>query len=299
MSEKVRSQPSLPKQAQSGPRDKSPHIDQLEAYVSPRPAPSRHDPTARQFLKAATHLIDAYLDDQSADSRPSRLRSIRFPAALDWLRTEDVIRLAAAEGTSGGSRKAFFNRWPTREEFLSDAVIYALVDDELPEDPKDHAGKMPAELTEASSFSAQAVLIADGVLAALRGNPRSYMTLHLGPLLPQHPALWKALRPAMKNGVQVWADAFAALFADTALVLRPGWTPYRLALALQATLDGCLLRYRIQPDDYSPDPAEGIGIFADTILAIVLGAIDTDRSGTDAMAALDALVQPPPSADAQ
>src|ERR1700678_877461 len=89
--------------------------------VSPRPAPSRHDATARQFLRAAVQLIDAYLDDQPRDNRPARLRSIKFPAALDWLRTEDVIRLAATEGTTGVSRKAFFNRWPTRDEFLPDA----------------------------------------------------------------------------------------------------------------------------------------------------------------------------------
>src|SRR5580658_10128480 len=74
--------------------------------VSPRPAPSRQDATARQFLKAAVQLIDAYLDDQPLHSRPARLKSIRFPAALDWLRTEDVIRLAAADGKTGVSRKA-------------------------------------------------------------------------------------------------------------------------------------------------------------------------------------------------
>lgn len=272
--------------------------------MSPRPAPSREDPTARRFLKAATHLIDAYLDNQPAESRPPRLRSIRFPAALDWLRTEDVIRLAAAEGTAGASRKAFFNRWPAREDFLSDAVIFALVDDEVPEDPKEQAEQMPAEVAAASSVSAEAVRIAGTVLAALQRNPRSYLTLHLGPLLPQHPMIWDALLPAMTDGVQVWADGFAALLAGTSLVLRPGWTPHRLALALQATLDGCLLRYRIQPDDYCGDRAGGIGIFADTILAIVLGAIDAERSGADGRAALDALISapliaPPPARDAR
>jgi hypothetical protein len=259
--------------------------------VSPRPAPSRQDPTARRFLKAATQLIDAYLDDQPTESRPARLRSIRFPAALDWLRTEDVIRLAAADGAAGASRKAFFNRWQAREEFLSDAVIYALVEDEVPEDPRDQAEQMPAEITASRSISAEAVRIADSVLAALQRNPRSYLTLHLGPLLPQHRGIWDALLPAMRDGVQVWADAFAALLGDTDLTLRPGWTPHRLALALQATLDGCLLRYRIQPDDYCAAPAEGVGIFADTILAIVLGAIDADRSGANGPAALDALIR--------
>jgi hypothetical protein len=262
--------------------------------VSPRPAPSRSDATARRFLKAATQLIDAYLDDQPADSRPARLRSIRFPAALEWLRTEDVIRLAASQGVSGASRKAFFNRWQAREEFLSDAVIYALVHDEVPEDPTEHAEHLPEELADASSVSAGVVRIADSVLESLQRNPRSYLTLHLGPLLPQHPQLWAALLPAMRRGEQAWADGLAVLLADSGLVLRPGWTPYRLVLALQTVLDGCMLRYRIQPDDYPGTPREGIGIFADTVLAVVLGAIDADRGGADGMAALDTLLSTSP-----
>src|SRR5258708_24839700 len=113
--------------------------------MSPRPAASRHDATARQFLATAARLIDAYLDDQPHENRPARLRSIRFPAALDWLRTEDVIRLAAASGEGAPSRKAFFNRWPSRDEFLGDALVYALVYDEVAEDPKELGRQMPAQ----------------------------------------------------------------------------------------------------------------------------------------------------------
>lgn len=257
--------------------------------MSPRPAPSRHDATARQFLKAAVQLIDAYLDDQSLQSRPARLKAIRFPAALDWLRTEDVIRLAAADGTSGVSRKAFFNRWPTRDEFLPDALVYALVYDEVPDDPKDRAKQMPPEAAAAPSLSDAICDIADGVLSSLQRHPRSYLTLHIGPLLPQHPALWEALIPSMRDGNQAWADGFATLVDDLGLVLRPGWTAHRLALALQAALDGFLLRYRIQPDDFASSRWEGAGIFADTVVAIVLGIVDAERTGEPGRAALDKL----------
>jgi AcrR family transcriptional regulator len=257
--------------------------------VSPRPAPSRHDATARQFLRAAVQLIDAYLDDQPLPARPARLRSIRFPAALDWLRTEDVIRLAAADGTSGVSRKAFFNRWPTRDEFLPDALVYALVYDEVPEDPKDLAKQMPPEATGAASLSEAVCDIAEDVLASLRRHPRSYLTLHIGPLLPQHPALWNALIPSMQDGNKVWADSFATLVDDLGLALRPGWTAHRLALALQAALDGFLLRYRIQPGDFASSRWEGAGIFADTVIAIVLGIVDAERTGESGRAVLDRL----------
>ena len=258
--------------------------------MSPRPAASRHDPTAQRFLKAATQLIDAYLGDQPGEARPTRLRSIRFPAALEWLRTEDVIRTAAAEGSAGASRKAFFNRWPTREEFLPDAVVYALVYDQIPEPPNEQASQVPGTAAAPVPFSQEVIRIADGLLASLQRHPRSYLTLHIGPLLAQHPSLWEALKPAMHDGIQAWADGYAALLADLGLVLRPGWTPYRMSLALQAALDGFLLRYRIMPEDYATSRWEGAGIFADTVLAIILGVIDADRSGASGREALDDLI---------
>jgi len=210
---------------------------------------------------------------------------------LDWLRTEDVIRLAASEDPKGVSRKAFFNRWTARDEFLSDALVYALVYDEVAEDPKEQARQMPAAAADASSFSAEVLRIADGVIESLRRNPRSYLTLHIGPLLPQHPALWDALLPSMNRGIQVWADGYTSLLTNLGLALRPEWTPHRLALALQATLDGFLLRYRIQPADYPASRWEGAGIFADTVLAMVLGVIDADRSGAEGRIVLDRLVR--------
>ena len=251
---------------------------------------SRHDATARQFLKAATQLMDAYLDDQPGEERPARLRSIRFPAALEWLRTEDVIRTAAARASAGASRKAFFNRWPTREEFLPDAVVYALVYDEVPEPPNEQAKQVPGTAAAPVPFSQEVIRIADGLLESLQRHPRSYLTLHIGPLLAQHPSIWQAVMPAMRGGILAWEDGYAALLADLGLVLRPGWTPHRLSLALQATLDGFLLRYRVMPEDYPTSRWEGAGIFADTVLAVILGVIDTDRSGTNSREALDNLI---------
>jgi len=265
--------------------------------LSPRPAVSRDDATARQFLKAATQLIDAYLDDQTGEERPARLRSIHFPAALEWLRTEDVIRMAAGEGgegregRAGPSRKAFFNRWRTREEFLPDALVYALAEEEVDEAPNEQARQVPQAPSAPVPFSQEVIRIADGLLESLQRHPRSYLTLHIGPLLAQHPALWEALMPAMRAGIQAWADGYAAVLPELGVALRPGWTPHRLSLALQATLDGFLLRYRIMPDDYQTARWEGAGIFADAVLALLLGVVDVDRTGTDGREALDRLIE--------
>jgi AcrR family transcriptional regulator len=269
--------------------------------LSPRPAVSRNDATARQFLRAATQLIDAYLDDQSGEERPARLRSIHFPAALEWLRTEDVIRMAAAggdtadtgrTGRTGPSRKAFFNRWRSREEFLPDALVYALAEEEVDEPPNEQARQVPDAPSAPVPLSQEVIRIADGLLESLQRHPRSYLTLHIGPLLAQHPALWEALMPAMRAGIQAWADGYAAVLPELGVALRPGWTPHRLSLALQAALDGFLLRYRIMPDDYESARWEGAGIFADTVLAVLLGVVDADGTGTDGRAALDRLIEP-------
>lgn len=259
--------------------------------MSPRPAVSRDDATARQFLQAATQLIDAYLDDQPGESQPARLRSIHFPAALDWLRTEDVIRMAAAGGSAGASRKAFFNRWRTREEFLPDALVYALSEAEVEEPPNQQARQVPEAANSPVPFSQEVIRIADGLLESLQRHPRSYLTLHIGPLLPQHPSLWDALMPAMRAGIKEWADGYAAVIPELGLALRPGWTPHRLSLALQAALDGFLLRCRVMPDDYQTARWEGAGLFADTVLAVILGVIDVDRSGTNGREALDRLLE--------
>src|SRR5258708_19553366 len=149
-------------------------------------AASRRRRGARRFPAAPARVVEAYVDDQSRGGQAGRVRSIRFPAALDWLRTEDVIRLAATAGKAGASRKAFFNRWPTREEFLPDALVYALVYDEVPEDPKELATQMPADAAAASPFSDAVIRISDDLLDSLRRPPRSYLTLHVRPFLTQH-----------------------------------------------------------------------------------------------------------------
>ena len=57
---------------------------------------------------------------------------MRSPASLDWIRISDVIRTAATDSTTRVSRKALLNRWPTRQEFLRDAVVFALCYQDVP-----------------------------------------------------------------------------------------------------------------------------------------------------------------------
>lgn len=247
-----------------------------------RTMPSRHDATAQHFLAVAAELIEAYL--QAEPIRPAqsrRLKHVRFPMALDWLQAEDVIRLAQSWTGERASRRAFFSRWPTRAEFLPDAVVYTLL--------REQDALVPAQGSSVSRLISDA---ADELLGELTRHPRSYLILHLGPLLPRHPQLADALLPNSQAATRVWLDLYRRLANGLDLVMRPEWTFKRMAAVLQAMLDGFLLRHRVHPDDYASYRWKGASILADAIIAFLLGAVDWDLTGQPGRAALDLLTRP-------
>jgi hypothetical protein len=134
--------------------------------------------------------------------------------------------------------------------------------------------------------------IAEGLLAALVRHPRSYLVLHLGPLLPQHPKLWNSMFHRAWAPRGAWLGVYEQLVNGLDLVMRPEWTIERASLVLQAMLDGFILGHRIQPTFSPVSRWEGASIFADAIIAFTLGAVDWDLTGQPGRAALDALVRP-------
>lgn len=243
-----------------------------------RTIPSRHDATAVRFLDVAADLLDGYLRAEPlAEEQSNRLRHIRFPAALDWLRVEDVIRLAPS-WRQGASRRAFFSRWPTREEFLPDAIVYALLREcETP------------VLEPATRLSRIVINAADELLAGLVRHPRSFLILHLGPLLPRHPQLSGALLPAARGATSVWHGIYRHLAHEQDLVMRPEWTHQRMTSVLQAMLDGFVLRHRTHPDEQTASRWQGASVLADAIIAFLLGAVDWDLTGQSGRDTLDLL----------
>jgi hypothetical protein len=262
--------------------------------VRRRPVPTRYDGMAQKFLAAAAELIDTYLRGGPLDAdQAARLRHIRFPSALDWLRTEDVIRLAGSRVPARNGRQEFFRRWASREEFLPDAVVYALLREYEGDDPRQYVQQLPSILDATTPVSRRVIGAADGLLAALVRHPRSYLMLHLGPLLPQHPALWSAVQPGTLAATKAWVEVYQRLVSGLDLVMRPEWTTRRVALALQAMLDGFVLGYRLHPEDYPTSRWAGASVFADAIIAFMLGAVDWDLTGQPGRRALDNLVRPP------
>ncbi|MPZ82630.1 MAG: hypothetical protein GEV28_20415 [Actinophytocola sp.] len=237
----------------------------------------------------AADLIDAYLQAEPIHPDQShRLRHVRFPAALEWLHTEDVIRLAPSWAGEAASRRAFFSRWPTRADFLPDAVVYTL----LREQDDDPHG--PAVLGPSVPVSRLVIGVADELLADLVRHPRSYLVLHLGPLLPRHPQLSGVLLPGSRAATSVWLGIYRRLAHGLDLVMRPEWTFKRMSTVLQAMLDGFVLRHRVQPDDQAAARWKGASLLADAIIAFLLGAVDWDLTGQPGRTALDLLTRPQP-----
>jgi hypothetical protein len=252
-----------------------------ETPVISRTTPSRHDATAVRFLSVAADLIETYLHaEPNGSEQADRLRHIRFPAVLDWLRVEDVIGLAPS-WRQGASRRAFFSRWPTRAEFLPDAVVYTLLREEC------HTPTLPA-IAPLSRVVSDA---ADELFADLVRRPRSFLILHLGPLLPRHPQLAGSLWPASCASAGVWQDLYRRLAEGLDLIMRPEWTHQRMSAVLQAMLDGFVLRHRTHPDEEAAYRWTGASILADAIIAFLLGAVDWDLTGQPGRVTLDLLTR--------
>jgi hypothetical protein len=227
--------------------------------------------------------MDAYLQAEPIGRAQSqRLGHISFPSALDWLRTDDVIRLAPKWSSGEAARRrAFFSRWPTRGDFLADAVVFALLREEPGIPVPRHSGE--------TTMSQLVADVTDELLTSLVHHPRSYLVLHLGPLIPRYPQLTQTLEPGTRRAVEAWLRLYDALTDRHDLVLRPEWTFKRLASVWQAMLDGFLLQYRTRPNGYLRRNWKEANLLADAVIALLLGAIDWDLSGQSGRAALDLL----------
>lgn len=254
--------------------------------MSPRAAPTRDDATAHHFLSAAASLIDSAFSP-SAERGRHPANAMHFPAALDWLRVEDVIRRAQQDGDAAASRKAFHNRWKDKDSFLRDAVIHALLyEDDSSADPNPYAGKL-GRLTLGHSASAAIIEFSDALLDSLMAHPRSFLLLHLAPLLDQHNEMYRTVLDRITLSREPWYEGYRELLAGWALAFRPGWTVERFDLTLQAMLDGFLLRFRIQPDFVKRCGWQGASLFADSVVGFTLGVTDASETQLTSREALD------------
>lgn len=253
--------------------------------MTPRPAATTEDESAGYFLDAAAELIDAMFAT-SPDDRPRRLRGFQFPPALEWLRVEDVIATAQARHGEGVSQKAFRNRWPDKNGFVKAAIIHTMLYRDVPSDnPALEVAQLSA-IAGAVKPSEAVTRLCDRLIGLLQARPRSYLLHHIGALLDQYPELKADVLTDIGLTRQPWYDGYAGLMRAFDVTLRPGWSIERLGLALQAMLDGFLLRARLQQhemEQYHQDAS----LFAETVVAFVLGVIDAEGTEQTVAQAFD------------
>lgn len=170
--------------------------------------------------------------------------------------------------------------------------MYALLREYEADDPHRHLRQLRQIPNSTAPVSALLTGIADGLLSTLIRHPRSYLMLHLGPLLPRHPELADAIRPATQAATIASIGAYEQLVRGLGLAMRPEWPAGRVSFVLQAMLDGFVLRYRMRPPEHPGSSWEGTSIFADAIVAFMLGAVDWDLTGQAGRTVLDTLVRP-------
>jgi AcrR family transcriptional regulator len=248
----------------------------------PRRRATRQDSTAARFLDAGADLIESSMDKSAEPKEAVRLRQLRdFPAALDWLRIDDVAHKA------GLSKKAFTNRWPTRDDFLAEMVVYAVIR-AYDTDPRKFVDQIP-KLSTAASISTEIIRIADTLFDGVRNDPHSYLLFHIGPFMTTHPKLRQAVLPELHSRGEAWAKSYALLLTELGIPLRSEWTEWAVAMALQALLDGFLHRYRVQAEDYDRCRSGGASLFANAVIAFIPGVLDWQQDGFSAAQTLDNL----------
>jgi hypothetical protein len=251
-----------------------------------RPRAHRRDAVARRLLDAAAQLIDEHL----IASAPS------IPDALGWLSISKVHRRA------GLSRGKIAPRWGANDVFLVDAALWALLYvDRLPAADKlsgseaspswgEHFAAQLEGFVGALSSPVDAVIsVVDMMQRELFADPRTLLAAHLGPLVASTDEVRERLATAIKADQDFWRSTYRTMLTATGVSLRPEWTVDRLVLALQALIEGFVLRNRIQPTDYAPEKtrsAEGRSLLADSVLALVLSVIDFDKTGASVATSL-------------
>ncbi len=244
--------------------------------MSPRPAPTRHDATAMMFLNAGAQLIDAML---TGTDLSGRLKSLHYPAPLDWIRVEDVLRVTQSTGGED-HRKAFRNRWATKDGYIRDCFLHALLYRDSGGRTLQNRAMLHDRLADPYVLFAERITeVATIISAQLLSTPRSYLLAHASALLGQNPEWREALVSPIHEDQSAWIAAYGGALATTGARLRPGWTLERLTAALQALTDGIVVRHGLGVNLPSGAAWEAGSLYADAAVAIIASVVDADDNG--------------------
>jgi len=261
--------------------------------MSPRPVPAKDDPTATAFLDAGAALIDAMLADDPSVALPPRLRQLHYPAPLEWIRIEDVLRIVG--GSAAAGRKAFYNRWPTKDDYIRDCFIHTLLYRDRAGLPLENVAIIQGFLTDSKvPLPLRVRRVAWGIAGGLLNDPRASLLSHAAVMVHHDPETAAVVIEASARERETWHTAYAKVLSDAGLVLRPGWTIEGLIVIVQMMIDGMVMSHRVGVTEAARDNAAMAGSLADALVAILGSAIDWEQDGDtvdawiEARAAVDA-----------
>jgi hypothetical protein len=211
--------------------------------MSPRPMASRDDETATAFLDAGSALIDAMLDADRLGPLPARLRQLHYPAPLEWTRIEDVLRIVGGSAQTG--RKAFYNRWPTKDDYIRDCFIHTLLYSDRDGKPLADVALLQAHLTDTSlPLTVRVRNVARGIADGLLNDPRASLLSHAAVMVNHDPLTAQVVTEASAKERDTWRVAYRAVLDGAGLSLRPGWTIDSLIVIVQMLIDGMVMSHR-------------------------------------------------------
>jgi hypothetical protein len=204
---------------------------------------TRHDETAAAFLDAGSALIDAMLEADRSGPLPARLRQLHYPAPLEWIRIEDVLRIVGGSAQTG--RKAFYNRWPTKDDYIRDCFIHTLLYRDRDGEPLADIAMLQAHLTDTGlPLPVRVRNVAWGIAAGLLNDPRASLLSNAAVMVHHDPETAEVVIEASARERETWHAAYEAVLDGAGLVLRPGWTIDGLIVIVQMLIDGTLRHER-------------------------------------------------------
>lgn len=246
--------------------------------MSPRPMASRDDETAAAFLDAGSALIDAMLAADRSGPLPARLRQLHYPAPLEWIRIEDVLRIVGGSAQAG--RKAFYNRWPTKDDYIRDCFVHTLLYRDRGGEPLADIAMLQAHLTDTSlPLPVRVRNVAWGIAAGLLNDPRASLFSHAAVMVNHDPLTAQVVADASTRERESWLAAYQAVLDGAGLTVRPGWTIDGLIVIVQMIIDGMVMSHRVGVSETARDNEAMAAALGDALVAILGSAIDWEGSG--------------------
>jgi hypothetical protein len=246
--------------------------------MSPRPVPHKDDLTAAAFLDAGAALIDAMLVAEPSSALPPRLRQLHYPAPLEWIRIEDVLRLVGGSASAG--RKAFYNRWPTKDDYIRDCFIHTLLYRDRTGVPLENVATIQGLLKNLDvPLPLRVRQVASALAAGLLNDPRASLLSHAAVMVHHDPETAEVVIEASARERETWRVAYQGVFDDAGLVLRPGWTIDGLIVIVQMMIDGMVMSHRVGVTETARDNAALAASLGDALVALLGSAVDWEQDG--------------------